>query len=181
MIGPGGLEFGPNGNLFVVSYYTAQVLEYDGNTGAFITAFVTNGSGGLSFPSDLAFGPNGDLLVTSTANSHPPSPFNQVLDYAKDGTFVAPFVSADSGGLNVPTYLTFGPSVLFNLHIRATSPSGATLTWSTNAVGYVLQLASTIRSLAWTPVTNSHVVVGGEFTVPIGTSASNAFFRLARP
>src|SRR5262249_56412071 len=55
--GPAGLAFGANGNLFVSSIFTNQVLEYNGATGAFVTAFVGAGSGGLIGPSPLAFRP----------------------------------------------------------------------------------------------------------------------------
>jgi hypothetical protein len=44
-------------NLFVSSFGTNQVLEYNGTTGAFITDFVPAGSGGLSEPTFLTFGP----------------------------------------------------------------------------------------------------------------------------
>jgi hypothetical protein len=54
---PQGLAFGPNGDLFVSSFYSDQVLEYDGTTGAFVRAFVPAGSGGLSRPSFLTFTP----------------------------------------------------------------------------------------------------------------------------
>jgi hypothetical protein len=60
---PTGLVFGPNGNLFVssgnsgVPSQSDQVLEYNGTTGAFLTAFVTPGSGGLKTPTFLTFGP----------------------------------------------------------------------------------------------------------------------------
>jgi hypothetical protein len=116
--GPTGLVFGPNGNLFVSSEVipgasvleppppAGEVLEYNGTTGAFIPpAFVPAGSGGLSGSFGLVFEPNGNLFVSS--------PFNdQVLEY--DGTtggFITDFVSAGSGGLSEPTFLTFGPQV----------------------------------------------------------------------
>ena len=51
------LVFGPNGNLFVSSNANDQVLEYNGTIGAFITDFVSAGSGGLSAPTFLTFGP----------------------------------------------------------------------------------------------------------------------------
>ena len=56
---PGGLVFGPDGNLYVVDSNpdNGQVLRYDGTTGAFIDAFVPPGSGGLFLPTDLAFTP----------------------------------------------------------------------------------------------------------------------------
>ena len=44
-------------DLFVSSTFTHSVLEYDGTTGAFVRAFVPNGSGGLFLPSSLTFGP----------------------------------------------------------------------------------------------------------------------------
>ena len=88
----------PTGNLLVGSYYTHELLEYSGTTGAFLLPFVPEGSGGLTFPSGLAFGPDGDLFVLGTFNSH-----------ATTGAFVTGFVPPGSGGLNVPTVLTFGP------------------------------------------------------------------------
>ena len=54
---PRGLVFGPNGNLFVASQGSDQVLEYNGTTGAFVTAFVGAGSGGLAAPMAWCSGP----------------------------------------------------------------------------------------------------------------------------
>ena len=45
-----GLTFGPDGNLYVSSSVNDQVLRYDGSTGAFLDAFVSQGSGGLDGP-----------------------------------------------------------------------------------------------------------------------------------
>jgi hypothetical protein len=47
LVGAIALTFGPNGNLFVSSNTSNSVLEYNGTTGAFVTAFVPSGSGGL--------------------------------------------------------------------------------------------------------------------------------------
>jgi outer membrane protein assembly factor BamB len=49
--------FGPDGNLYVPSGQTDQVLRYNGTTGAFIDYFVPAGSGGLDGPFGLAFTP----------------------------------------------------------------------------------------------------------------------------
>jgi hypothetical protein len=80
------------------------VLEYNGTSGNFITAFVAAGSGGLNAPNGLVFGPNGDLFVSSHAS-------NQVLEYnGTTGAFETAFVAAGSGGLSGPACLTFTPS-----------------------------------------------------------------------
>ena len=52
---PGGMTWGPNGNLFVVSIKTNSVLEFDGQTGAVIGTFATSGL--LSNAWGLAFKP----------------------------------------------------------------------------------------------------------------------------
>jgi hypothetical protein len=39
---PQGLAFGPNGDLYVASFDTGQVLEYNGQTGAFVKVFATS-------------------------------------------------------------------------------------------------------------------------------------------
>ncbi len=95
------MKFGPNGNLFVSSAGSNEVLEYNRNTGDFVRAFVTSGSGGLDGPLGIFFIP-GTLLVTS---------FNtdQILSYSSnDGSFQGVFVSAGSGGLDGPSCIDFG-------------------------------------------------------------------------
>ncbi|MFH0982385.1 MAG: DNRLRE domain-containing protein [Planctomycetota bacterium] len=49
-----GIAWGPNGNLYAVSRETDSVLEYDGDTGAFVREFASGG--GLDSPRYLAFG-----------------------------------------------------------------------------------------------------------------------------
>jgi len=67
--GPFGITYGPNGNLFVASTNTDEVLEYDGQTGAFVQVFTQDSDpdpdSPLDSPSGLAFGPNGNLFVAS--------------------------------------------------------------------------------------------------------------------
>jgi WD40 repeat protein len=86
----------------LVSSGNNTVLQYDAGTGAFIDAFVSAGSGGLSDPRGLALGPAGDLFVSSFAT-------NSVLEYnGTTGTFERVFVTPGSGGLSGPFDLSFG-------------------------------------------------------------------------
>jgi outer membrane protein assembly factor BamB len=100
-----GMAIGPDGNLYVGSYSTNQVLRYSATTGAFLGAFVTAGSGGLNGPAidGLAFRPDGKLYVASRDSG-------SVLRYdATTGAFIDTFVTPNSGGLSSVRGMTFGP------------------------------------------------------------------------
>ncbi len=72
--GPGGMTFGPDGDLYVVgaipglSTLTAGVMRFDGMTGAFKGMFASSPAFDEAFFVDdafgLAFGPGGDLFVS---------------------------------------------------------------------------------------------------------------------
>ena len=64
--GPGDMQWGPDGNLYVATAYTNSVVRFNGRTGQFIDEFVPDGSGGLNNATGLVFGPDGNLYVTST-------------------------------------------------------------------------------------------------------------------
>jgi len=99
---PLGLVFRPDGNLYVASNITDEVLRYNGTTGAFIDVFVSAFSGGLNGPQDPVFGPDGNLYVVSGFTK-------EVLRYfGTTGAFINVFVSVGSGGLNTPEGLVFG-------------------------------------------------------------------------
>jgi DNA-binding beta-propeller fold protein YncE len=101
---PRSLAFGPNGNLFV-SNGTAEILEYEGSTGAAVgpPAFVdaTGNGGGAIDPWGLRFH-EGVLYVASFSSAEV-----KAFD-ATTGAFLSNFVPSGSGGLSGPTALDFG-------------------------------------------------------------------------
>jgi glucose/arabinose dehydrogenase len=100
---PVGLAFGPDGHLYVSSHFSDSILRYDALTGAFVNVFASGG--GLDNPVGLAFGPDGHLYVVSSAT-------DSVLRYdGSTGAFLGEFVTAQSGGLDSPSYLLFNTAV----------------------------------------------------------------------
>jgi hypothetical protein len=139
----GQLDFGPDGNLYVPSDGTNNVLRYDGTTGQFLGVFVPAGSGGLNQPEGLEFGPDGRLYVSSGGT-------NNVLRYdGNSGAFLDVF-TGPGGPLMFPAYITYwdmdangprgNPSGSRSHPVRATPPNPL--------VGDPLLPALTAR---WTP------------------------------
>lgn len=94
--GPTAAVFGPDGDLYVASFETDQVLRFDGRTGAYLGVFVAAGSGGLNGPdAGTKFGSDGNLYVPSFWN-------DRVLRYDASGAFVDEFVSFREGTLRQP-------------------------------------------------------------------------------
>ena len=130
---PSMRAFGRDGDLYVTSltggpnFAPGSVLRYEGpsgpNPGAFLGTFVPAGSGGLANPVGLLFGPDGrndgklDLYVASsvvyltgsnseTFAARPGT--SEVLRYdGTTGAFLGTFVTPDSGGLQLPMFMTF--------------------------------------------------------------------------
>ncbi|TBR58235.1 PEP-CTERM sorting domain-containing protein [Mastigocladus laminosus UU774] len=58
---PYGNAFGPDGNLYVSSFRTNQILRFNGKTGKFLGVFASDNNNGLGSPNGLN-GPNGLLF-----------------------------------------------------------------------------------------------------------------------
>ncbi len=110
--GPTDLVFGPNGDLYVTSIYlnaapAPNIIQYDGQTGAFIRVLVPVSSGGLCAPAAIAFGPDQQLYVSSGCGG-----VVRKYDTATGnplGIFIGHSTFASGGGVNAPRGILFGP------------------------------------------------------------------------
>ena len=116
---PIGLQFGPDGNLYVSSYGNDRILRYDGQTGAFLSTFVAHSL--MDGPEDLRFGPDGNLYVSSIYA-------DAVLRFdGQTGAFVDVF--AIGSGLTDPVGLEFGPDEDLYVSSAARDEVLSTLGW----------------------------------------------------
>jgi len=68
--GPEAMLIGPDGKLYVGSFFTNASCATMPRRVAFVDTFVTPDSGGLYVPHKFLFGPDGNLYVTSRGTSN---------------------------------------------------------------------------------------------------------------
>ena len=124
-----GLLFKPDGNLLVASRLTNQVLEYDGETGAFVRQFNNGGTEEaltLDGPWGLRLGPTGNVFVsrniilqgesheggTSADTQHLHINSTRIFEFDVDsGIFLRSFVIGHDTELWTPTGFDFMPDL----------------------------------------------------------------------
>ncbi len=115
MSSPKYMEYGPDGNIYVVGNGALgnTIQRVNAQTGGLMGSFITPGSGGLGAGQGLVFHTDGKLYVSNGTN-------NNILRYdAVTGAFQDVFVSRESGGLSNPHSLRFGPDG--NLYVASRS------------------------------------------------------------
>jgi hypothetical protein len=80
---------------------------------------------------------------------------------------------------SAPFVLSFTPiQVLYRINILQVDSLHATLSWTTNAVGWELQSAASVAAANWDTVTNVPGMAGTNFSLSIITAGTQQFFRL---
>jgi outer membrane protein assembly factor BamB len=101
------LQFGPDGNLYVLNmpFYSesVEVKRFDGKTGAFIDTFIARNAAEMKQPATMTFGPDGNLYIGSG------SPASVKCFDGRTGKYLREVVAAGAGNLRYANAMTFRP------------------------------------------------------------------------
>jgi hypothetical protein len=144
------------------------VARFDHDTGAFLGALVTLGSGGLTEPKGMAFGPDRNLYIGNEFN-------HSILKFAGDtGAFLGTFAPAGAY-LRYPSRIVFTPP-------RVTIMPGnhrVTIRWPAMYGHLRLMSKSAFSpSATWTPMSEPATVVENDYVVTQPCFDVSSFFRL---
>ena len=110
VLGPLGLNFDPNGNLYVISGITHEIFRYDVSTGNLLGKFSHSpfvNTDGKSLPNgqfqDLVFSQNGVYLFVTSMYT------GQILLFDNLGQYLGVFIDSKKDGLNHPQNIIYGP------------------------------------------------------------------------
>ncbi len=158
---PNDLTFDPNGNLDVASAGIG-VLQFNGNTGAYITTLVAAGTGGLVNPRGMAFDQDGRLYVADIGS-------NAIHRYTGQGQYLDDPITSAASSLREPVGMIV-------------DAQGALLVSSrdTNLVGrYDRGVTVTLSAASSTPVSATYGTADGTATAPLDYSAQTGTVTFA--
>lgn len=184
---PYGNAFGPDGNLYVSSFRSNQILKFDGTTGNFLSVFASDNNGGLGTlnglngPNGLLFAPDGSLYVTTEGTVNQPSGdlgflyASQVLRYSPDQVLGLAPTTTPTVFIDQPALLPESPGFISLLGL-AIAPDAQSLYVSDFAGGIrQYDFAGTLLSILSTNYTSTIPSKNYVGSLTFGTDSSDLY------